>query len=285
MKDSLISGLDWNKIDAIIENALQEDVGDGDITTNSLFNTGETAKAYIKVKEAGTIAGLPIAERVFLKLDNRLSWNAKIVDGEQVLPGQILSEIEGSQRALLTGERLALNILQRLSGIATQTAKYLTAVKGLPVKILDTRKTLPGLRVLEKYAVAAGGGKNHRFGLFDGIMIKDNHIKLAGGITNAVNKIKKAGINHLSIEVETSNLAEVNEALNAGADIIMLDNMSLEKMREAVQRIEGEAKTEASGGITLEKIRKVAETGVDYISVGALTHSVKALDIGMYFYG
>lgn len=285
MKNNQLPDLDWEKIDLIIENAFAEDIGDGDVTTNSLFKAEEKAAAFMKVKADGIIAGLPIAERVFRKLDPDFGWETNVAEGAAVAAETVFVEMKGARRALLSGERLALNILQRLSGIATQTAAYVKAAGNTKVKILDTRKTLPGLRVIEKYAVAVGGGQNHRFGLFDAIMIKDNHIKLAGGIAKAVHTVRQANTKNLPVEVETSNLAEVEEALTAGADIIMLDNMSNDMMRQAVQKIGGRAKVEASGGITLERIASIAETGVDYISVGALTHSVKALDIGLYFYG
>jgi len=275
--------LDWQKVDVIIDNALAEDLDNGDVTTNYLFEPTEIAHAVMKAKAAGVIAGLPVAERVFRRLAPQVDWKTRVSEGGAVSPGDVIAEIKGTRRALLTGERLALNILQRLSGIATLTARFVNAVQGLPVKILDTRKTLPGLRVLEKYAVAVGGGVNHRFGLFDAVMIKDNHIKLAGGIRRAVEKIRRKNVNHLSIEVETSTLAEVEEALSADADIIMLDNMSNADMRAAVQLINKRAVTEASGGVTLETVRGIAETGVDRISVGALTHSPQALDIALYF--
>lgn len=275
--------LDWQKIDRIIDTALQEDIQDGDVTTNALFSPEEKAAAYMQAKEKGLIAGLPVAERVFRKLDTSITWHCHVEEGQMVSPKDLIVEIEGSRRALLTGERLALNILQRLSGIATTTSLYVAEIAGFPVKVLDTRKTLPGLRILEKYAVAVGGGTNHRFGLFDGIMLKDNHINLAGGINKAVTKMRLKNPNNLPIEVETTTLAEVDSALAAGADIIMLDNMSNTMMAEAVRRIDGKAKVEASGGVTLTRLRSIAKTGVDFISVGALTHSVKALDISLYF--
>lgn len=275
--------IDWVKVDRIIDNALQEDIGEGDVTTNTLFDESETASAYLMSKATGIVAGLNIAERVFLRLDAGVEWRSTVEEGSRIKPRQVIAEFSGSLRALLTGERLALNIVQRLSGIATQTARFIETVDGLPVKILDTRKTLPGLRVLEKYAVAVGGGTNHRFGLFDGIMIKDNHIKIAGGIQKAVAKMRASNPRNLLIEVETSNLDEVKAALAADADIIMLDNMSNTTMSEAVKLIGNKAITEASGGVTLSSVRGIAETGVGCISVGALTHSVPALDISMYF--
>lgn len=274
--------LDFNRVDRIIEYALREDLGDGDVTTNSLATEKEDSKAVIRAKAKGVIAGLPIAKRVFQKLDPTVVCVDNISDGENIKPGDILSEINGGTRAILSGERLALNILQRLSGIATLTSKYVKAVEGLPVKILDTRKTAPGLRILDKYAVSVGGGFNHRFGLFDGVLIKDNHIAIAGGISEAVAVIRKRYKQKYKIEIETADMDQVKEALIAGADIIMLDNMSPEQMRKAVRLIDRNALVEASGGITLRNVRDVAETGVNFISVGALTHSAPALDIGLY---
>jgi nicotinate-nucleotide pyrophosphorylase (carboxylating) len=274
--------LDFNRVDRIIEYALREDLGDGDITTNVLATEKEDSKAVIRAKARGVIAGLPIAKRVFQKLDHTVVCVDNIGDGENIKPGDIISEINGGTRALLSGERLALNILQRLSGIATLTSRYVKAVEGLPVKILDTRKTAPGLRILDKYAVSVGGGYNHRFGLFDGVLIKDNHIEIAGGISEAVAVIRKKYRQKYKIEVETSDIEQVKEALIAGADIIMLDNMSREQMRKAVRLIDRNALVEASGGINIKNVREVAETGVDFISVGALTHSAPALDIGLY---
>jgi nicotinate-nucleotide pyrophosphorylase (carboxylating) len=275
--------LNWNLIDPIIRNALAEDIGDGDITTNAIIDEAAQASAYLQSKADGVIAGLAIAERVFRHLDPTLNWQPLLQDGQRVKAGQTIVEFSGKTRALLTGERLALNILQHLSGIASKTAEFVAEVDGLPTKILDTRKTLPGLRVLQKYAVAVGGGTNHRFGLYDGIMIKDNHIKLAGGIAEAVKMVREHNPAQLPIEVETSNLEEVQQALDAGADIIMLDNMDIPTMQKAVRFINGRAKTEASGGVQLDSVSAIAETGVDFISVGFLTHSVTALDISMYF--
>jgi nicotinate-nucleotide pyrophosphorylase (carboxylating) len=274
--------LDFNRIDRIVEYALREDLGDGDITTNALTTAKEDSKAVIRAKARGVIAGLPIAKRVFQKLDHTVVCVDNIGEGEIIKPGDVLSEINGGTRAILSGERLALNILQRLSGIATLTSKYVKAVEGLPVKILDTRKTAPGLRVLDKYAVSVGGGYNHRFGLFDMVLIKDNHIRIAGGVSEAVAVMRKKYRRKYKIEVETSGMEEVKEALIAGADIIMLDNMTPEQMRKAVRLIDRNALVEASGGITLRNVREIAETGIDFISVGSLTHSAPALDIGLY---
>lgn len=266
-------------IEKIIEAGLEEDVNSGDITTDLLISADTKTTAVMIAKADGVIAGLPFAEKVFRTLDNNIEFKTEIADGQTVKHGDLICTITGAYRALLTGERLALNILQRLSGIATATSKYVEAVKGFKTEILDTRKTAPGLRLLDKYAVKTGGGTNHRIGLYDMVMIKDNHISVAGGITNAVNAIRPNIPAKMKIEVETTTLDEVQEALLSGADIIMLDNMSNATMTEAVKLINGKAKVEASGNMTLERVREVAATGVDFISIGALTHSVTALDI------
>ena len=273
------SGFNAQEIELIINHAFQEDIGNGDITTNNIVPENKLASASMTAKADGIIAGIDIAEMVFRKLDKNLEWNPKIKDGDSVKKGDVILEIKGTFRALLTGERLALNLMQRMSGIATETAKYVAETKGSKVKILDTRKTVPGLRTFDKYAVKMGGGTNHRIGLYDMVMIKDNHIKMAGTITAAVNQVRKSIPSEIKVEVETTNLQEVEEAVNAGADIIMLDNMSNELMCEAVDLINGKALIEASGNMNLERISGVAKTGVDFISVGALTHSVIALDI------
>jgi nicotinate-nucleotide pyrophosphorylase (carboxylating) len=263
----------------LIELALQEDVGDGDITTDNIVPSGMRRKANMVAKSDGVVAGLPVAEMVFRKLDPDLIWNEIVRDGAKVEKGDVLVEFEGTYRALLTGERTALNFLQRLSGIATMSAKYADAVKDFQTVILDTRKTLPGFNKLDKYAVKTGGASNHRHGLHDMAMIKDNHIQVAGGITAAVKAVRSSVDMGIKIEVETTTLAQVQEAIDAGADIIMLDNMDNETMRKGVLLIAGRAKVEASGNITLERLREVAATGVDFISIGALTHSVSAMDI------
>ncbi|HMP74090.1 MAG TPA: carboxylating nicotinate-nucleotide diphosphorylase [Kiritimatiellia bacterium] len=272
--------LPWDVIDSLIDLALREDLAGGDITTETLFAPDDLAEARILAKAPGVIAGLPVAERVFHRLDPSLTFLARVGDGDSVAPGDLIVELRGTARAILSGERLALNLLQRMSGIATAAARFAEAVQGLPVTLLDTRKTAPGLRLLDKVAVAAGGVTNHRMTLNDLAMIKDNHLARAGGITRAVSLIRNARPG-LKIEVETSTLAEVDEALAAGADIIMLDNMSLDDMREAVRRIGGRAPTEASGNVTLERVRAIAETGVTSISIGSLTHSVHALDLSL----
>ena len=263
----------------LIELALAEDVGDGDITTDNIIPSGIRRKAKMVAKANGVVAGLPVAEMVFRKLDPNLIWNELTPDGSKVKNGDVMVEFEGSYRALLTGERTALNFLQRLSGIATMSAIYADAVKDFQTVILDTRKTLPGFNKLDKYAVKTGGASNHRIGLHDMAMIKDNHIEVAGGITAAVIAVRSSIEHGIKIEVETSNMAQVQEAIDSKVDIIMLDNMNLETMRNAVELIAGRAKVEASGNITLDRLRDVAATGVDYISIGALTHSVTAMDI------
>src|SRR5690554_2624918 len=259
--------------------AYAEDIGDGDITTNNLVPPDSNKTAVLVAKEEGIVAGLPVAEMVFRKFDKSIEWNVKKPDGSKVVPGDVIVEFSGNYRALLTGERKALNFLQRLSGIATYANKCMDEVKGLKVEILDTRKTLPGYRYLDKYAVRMGGASNHRFGLYDMVMIKDNHIQTAGGIQKAVDSIRTKIPHEMKIEVETRSLNEVQQALDAKADIIMLDNMNSSMMKDAVRLINNQAKIEASGNMTLKRIRKVASLGVNYISIGALTHSVKALDI------
>jgi nicotinate-nucleotide pyrophosphorylase (carboxylating) len=266
----------------VIDIALKEDIGTGDITTNLLISVNKNVEAFIKVKEDGVIAGLKIAEQVFKKLDPTIHWIEKCREGEKIKAGNIVAEIKGSHRAILTGERTALNFLQRMSGIATKTSMFVEAVKETKAKILDSRKTAPGLRELDKYAVKMGGGINHRMGLYDMVLVKDNHIQVAGGIKNAVEQIRLSLKEGIKIEVETRNLEEVKEALASKADWIMLDNMSTEMMEKAVVLIDGRGSVEASGNVSLERVREIAETGVDFISVGALTHSVRALDIALY---
>jgi len=268
-------------IDKIVEQALLEDIGTGDITTEFILPSDLKAKGIIKTSEEGVVAGLDIACLIFKKLDSEIVFQEKIKDGTKVARGKVLAEISGSARTILKGERAALNFLQRMSGIATITSKFCQEIKNLPVRIVDTRKTTPGLRILEKYAVLMGGGYNHRFGLYDAVLIKDNHIAVAGGIKSAVNSVRKQISHMIKIEIEVENLSQLQEALEMKVDIVMLDNMDLETMKEAVKIVKGEALIEASGGITLEKVREIAQTGVDLISVGALTHSVKSLDISM----
>lgn len=271
--------LELKAAQTLIELALREDVGDGDITTDNIIPAETRRKAKMVAKADGVVAGLPVAEMVFRSLDKQLAWNVLTPEGSRVKKGDVMVEFEGTYRALLTGERTALNFLQRMSGIATMSAKYADAVKDFKTVILDTRKTLPGFRMLDKYAVKTGGASNHRIGLYDMAMIKDNHIEVAGGITKAVNAVRSNIKPGIQIEVETTTLAQVQEAIDAGADIIMLDNMNTETMKKGVELIAGRAKVEASGNMTLERLREVAATGVDFISIGALTHSVSALDI------
>ena len=275
--------LDKKELDRIISEALREDIGSGDVTTNLIVPRTTVSKAFMIAKADGIIAGLPIAKAVFKKLDKEIIWKSLVKEGEHVSAGTEIVLLKGSYRSLLIGERTALNFLQRISGIATTTSKYVDRLEGLNTVILDTRKTAPGLRMLDKYGVKMGGGTNHRIGLYDMVLIKDNHIKAAGGIIEAVMQIKNNLKRKIKIEVEATNLDEVKLALNAGVDIIMLDNMSLKQMREAVNLIGGKVKVEASGGVNLNAVRAIAETCVDFISVGALTHSVKALDISMNF--
>lgn len=268
-------------IDRLIEQALFEDIHTGDITTNALLPRRCGAQARLIAKEDLVVAGLLISGRVFSRLDPDVIFKPCIMDGESALKGSVLATIQGNAADLLMGERVALNLLQRMCGIATITSRYVAAVSGTKARIVDTRKTTPGLREIEKFAVRIGGGVNHRTGLYDGVLIKENHIVAAGGITEAIRRARAYIPHTLKIEVETETLEQVDEALLAGADIIMLDNMNLECIRTAVAVISGRAIVEASGGVNLETVRAIAETGVDIISVGALTHSPRAMDISM----
>lgn len=267
----------------VLERVFREDMPMGDITTDSIIPENEISKAYLISKQEGVIAGLQVCMEAFLMLDPHVKLEPLVKDGQFVEKGTKLLIVEGNSRALLKAERTALNLLQRLSGIATLTRLFVEKIIGYNAKVVDTRKTTPGLRMLEKYAVRVGGGTNHRFSLSDGVLIKDNHIKAAGGIFNAV-KAARASVPHtVKIEVETETLQQVQEALDSGADIIMLDNMALEVMRQAVKLVDKKALIEASGNVTLETIQDIASTGVDIISIGALTHSVKSMDISMKF--
>lgn len=270
-------------LDEFIRSALREDIGTGDITTECCVPAEEQSQAVFRCKESGVVCGLSVAERVFFLLDPNVTFTAKVQDGTEVQVGDIVATISGPSRSILSGERLALNLLQHMSGVSTKTAEMVKKVQGTNAVIVDTRKTTPGMRVLEKYAVRMGGGTNHRFNLADGVLIKDNHIVAAGGITGAVNNARKIVPHTLKIEVETTNFDEIHEALSAGADIIMLDNMSCEDMKKAVELINGRAKVEASGNMGVRDVSEVAATGVDLISIGALTHSVTALDISLQF--
>lgn len=272
-------------IDTIVSQALAEDIGNGDITTLTAIPANIATTAYIVTREAGVIAGLPLVAAVFRQLDPTVRVTCHITDGTAVSAGTPVATLIGSARAILSGERVALNLLQRLSGIATLTAQYVAAVAGTRAQIIDTRKTTPGLRVLEKYAVRMGGGRNHRFGLYDGVMLKDNHLAILAAhgvdLATAIARVRAQIGPMVRLEVEVECVADAIVAAEAGADLILLDNMSLDQLRAAVDAVGGRAQTEASGGVTLQTVRAIAETGVDYISVGALTHSVRALDIGL----
>ena len=274
-----------NIIKRIIDTALSEDIGHGDITSSILIPEDIPAKGIITAEDDIVLAGLAVAEEVFKRLDGAAVFEGLASDGDSVKAGTVISRVSGNGRALLTGERVALNFLQRLSGIATLSKKYADAVRGLPVRISDTRKTTPGLRTLEKYAVRAGGCFNHRYGLFDGILIKENHIALTSGVEEAVSAAKMKSPHTIKVEVEVKNLEEVKAAVKCKADIIMLDNMDIAMMKEAVEIIRGQSDREilieASGGMSLDRVRDVALTGVDIISVGALTHAAAWVNISM----
>jgi nicotinate-nucleotide pyrophosphorylase (carboxylating) len=279
-----VNAHDWTHVDYslkdLIENALTEDLGSGDVTSEATIPAESTSEAMMLAKQHLVLAGIEVSRDVFLTLDPTIQFTPFAKDGDTIHAGTELARLSGNTRALLAGERVALNLLQHMSGIATLTAKYVEKLKGLKTELLDTRKTLPGLRQLEKTAVRLGGGKNHRMGLYDMILIKDNHIKASGGIAKAVASARTKTAN-LRIEVETKTLEEVREAVAAKADIIMLDNMPIDVMREAVKLISGRALVEASGNVTLETVRHIAETGVDFVSSGSLTHSAPAVDISM----
>jgi nicotinate-nucleotide pyrophosphorylase (carboxylating) len=273
------------RIEEIIDRALAEDLAKGDVTTEALISTDRQGTALIVAKKEGILAGIDTAKEVFHRVDPELKLEVLLEEGARVKLGSEVARVSGSIASILKAERVALNFLQRLSGIASQTDRYVQAVKGLPVRIMDTRKTTPGLRSLEKDAVKAGGGENHRMSLGDGILIKDNHLAALGrqglNIKEIVTRARKNSPERLPIEVEVGTLSEALEAVEAGADIVMLDNMGLDDMRKAAKSIHGRALIEASGGITLANVRAVAETGVDFISIGALTHSATALDISL----
>ena len=266
-------------VERIVLAALAEDIGAGDVTTDATVPADAVGVADLLVKEAGVVCGVRVAETTFRALDPDIRFEALASDGDVVDPPAVVARISGSERAILTGERVALNFLGRLSGIATLTRRYVDALEGTGTAVLDTRKTTPGLRELEKYAVACGGGRNHRFGLDDAVLVKDNHLRAAGSVRGAVELVRAASA--LPIEVECDTLDQVAEALDVGVDAILLDNMSLEQLREAVDLTGGRARLEASGGVTLDTIRAIAETGVDEISVGALTHSASSLDVSL----
>ena len=272
-------------LDALITQALLEDIHTGDITTLAVVGEGSESHARLIAKEPMVLAGIQVAERVFYLVDPTIRFNPSFGDGSRIAGGDLLAGIDGKAASLLQGERVALNLLQRMCGVATLTARYVEAVQGTSARIVDTRKTTPGLRMLEKYAVRVGGGINHRTGLYDGVLIKENHIAAAGGISEAIRRARAYIPHTLKIEVETETLDQVIEAVAAGAEIIMLDNMTPAAMREAVGIIGGRALVEASGGVNLESVKEIAETGVNIISVGALTHSARAMDISMLLEG
>ena len=268
-------------IDDIIKTALKEDINYIDTTSSLLIDKNKITDAYFVSKADGVLCGIDVAKRVFELIDGSVSFTAHFCDGDRIKKGDIIAEMSGSTLSLLTGERTALNLIQHMSGIASATGRLVDLCKGTNASVTDTRKTLPALRALQKYAVTCGGGKNHRFNLSDGAMLKDNHIDAGGGITATVNQLRSRLGHMVKIEVETRNLDEVREAVDSGCEVIMLDNMDCDTMREAVKIVDGRALTEASGNVTEERIRAIAETGVDIISVGALTHSVEAFDISM----
>ena len=265
----------------LIRTALAEDIGAGDVTTQAALRGDENGCARATAKEELVVAGIDVFGEVFLTLDPALKFMRRLEDGERAGKGDLLAEVSGRLASILTAERVALNLFQRMCGIATLTRRYCERIEGTRAKILDTRKTPPGLRFLDKYAIRVGGGCNHRFALYDGVLIKDNHITAAGGIAPAVRRVRERVPHTLKIEVEVKNLSELEEALTAGADAIMLDNMGIAEMAAAVKRVGGKIPLEASGNMTLERVREVAEAGVDLISVGALTHSVAAADISL----
>jgi nicotinate-nucleotide pyrophosphorylase (carboxylating) len=273
------------QIEEIIDRALAEDLGKGDVTTGALIPGGQQGTGFIVAKQEGILAGTEVAKQVFQRVDPKLEVEILLVDGARVKPGSKVVKVSGNIASILKAERVALNFLHRLSGIASETNRYVKAVEGLPVRIMDTRKTTPSMRLLEKYAVRVGGGGSHRMNLSDGILIKDNHIVALRSqglnITEIIAKARKNAPQRLPVEVEVRTVSEALEAVEAGTDIVMLDNMNLDDMRKAVKSIHGRALIEASGGITLDTVRAVAETGVDFISIGALTHSARALDISL----
>ena len=277
---NIITGTSY-RIQDIIETALAEDIGSGDVTTMAIADKNDEGAVEILAKENIVVAGILIAEAVFKTIDKKIEFKPFVTDGGTVRKGKVIAKVSGKLSTLLAGERVALNFLQRLSGIATLTRLFTDKIKGFNIKILDTRKTTPGLRILEKYAVRMGGGWSHRFGLCDGVLIKDNHIAAVGSVAEAVLRARDNAPKNMLIEVEAKNLSEVKEALLAGADVIMLDNMKPAAMRQAVKIVGKTALVEASGGVNLKNVRAIAETGVDFISVGALTHSARAVDISM----
>lgn len=275
--------LDPAYVEKIIRTALEEDIGNGDITTLLTVPSDACAVAVFVAKQEGIIAGLRVVEAVFQALNHAVIFRPNVSDGKHITPGKEIAEVSGNARAILTGERVALNFLQRMSGIATLAGQYTSLISHTNARVLDTRKTTPGLRMLEKYAVTVGGASNHRFGLSDGILIKDNHIVAAGGVTTAITAAKSDAPHSLKIECEVTDLVQLQEAIDAGADAILLDNMPLDLLRQAVELADGRVVLEASGGVNEQTVAAIAATGVDLISVGALTHSAPALDISLQF--
>ncbi len=271
--------MEYIGLNELIGRALKEDIGHGDITTESLIPEGMQASGVFVAKSAGILAGINVSRAVFRYLESGITFETFKTDGDTLAAGDVIARVTGKAATLLTGERVALNFLQRLSGIATKTRRMVELIKYLPAELVDTRKTTPGLRVLDKYAVAVGGARNHRFGLYDGVMIKDNHIKAVGSITGAVSAARQKIPHTIKVEVEVENLEQLEEALQARADIILLDNMDIEQMKKAVEITAGRALLEASGGINEDTLAEVAKSGVDFISSGALTHSAVSLDI------
>jgi nicotinate-nucleotide pyrophosphorylase len=271
------------ELERLVKAALAEDIGTGDITTLTTIDSNRTAHGRYIAKESGVVCGLEAALYTYQAIDPSVEMVFHVKDGDNIKKGDMIAEVDGKAVSVLTGERVGLNLMQHLSGVATRTREAVDSVKGYKAKIADTRKTTPGMRTLEKYAVRCGGGTNHRFNLADGVLIKDNHIVVAGSITNAINSVRSKAPHTLKIEVEVENFDQLREAIDAKADIIMLDNMSNEMMAEAVRIVDGRAVTEASGNMGEKNLADVAATGVDIISIGALTHSVKALDISLKF--
>jgi len=275
----------WKQIEELVDRTLAEDLGWGDVTTEAIIPAELTGKASMMAKARGMLAGIEVARLVFCRVDPTVQFDIIIPEGSGIQPGDLIAKLEGKVASILKGERTALNFLQRLSGIATETSRYVEAIKGLDSRIVDTRKTTPGMRALEKYAVRVGGGHNHRLHLGDGVLIKDNHLAALRSqglaMKDIISRAMERAPFNLKVEVEVRTAQEAVEAVEAGADIVMLDNMGLEEMRQAVQLVKGRALLEASGGITLDNVRRVAETGVDLISIGALTHSTRSLDISL----
>jgi len=277
----MIGGIPESVARDIVARALAEDIGSGDITTAATVAPDAECRAEIVAKAEGVIAGLGVARLVFGMLDPQIEFHEVVADGGRVSEGVTVARLSGNTMAVLAAERTALNFLQRMSGIASLTAEYVEAAEGTDARVIDTRKTAPGLRLLDKYAVRMGGGRNHRVGLFDGVLIKDNHLRAAGGVGEAVRRARKAAHHLVKVAVEVQTLEEVEEAVAAGADVVLLDNMELDDIRQAVDLVSGRCEIEVSGGVTLETVRALAECGVDYISAGALTHSAPALDLSL----